>query len=506
VSGDAQQEGRPGSPGVEGTGIRPARPRIADWLDLHAQLRRDESVAYDVAHRRDRPIGALDRVGAAHPAAKLVAWLQAMRALDREAGREPLPGRAVADALRLAISGLVVAGLVFGVMAAFGAFAFQPLGRINVVALLAVLVGLQWILLMLSILGALPKGLRRWVPLLGAEPEGGGPLQPARWALRFVPAAQRAVLEEAFGRGRAWEKHSAALRRWLLVSAAQASAVAFNVGAIATALLLVVFTDLSFGWSTTLEVEPGTIGAVTDRLAWPWAAFWPEAVPSRELVEATRYFRIAAAPPSDLSPAAYGAWWPFVVMVMAVYGLGPRLVFAMVARSRLRRAVDRAMVDLPGSRRVLERLAAPLVETAARSIGEAGAASPHASDVAAGRLPREAVLLEWADAVAAAPEGAGFSAVEHFAAGGRRPANEDERAVEAAARSAIDHDLPVVVGVRGFEPPLLELLDLLGVLRSALGEGREIFVAPFGPGVSGHVAWRRKLGALGDPWLRWAGS
>ena len=47
--------------------------------------------------------------------------------------------------------------------------------------------------------------------------------------------------------------------------------------------------------STTLRVDATTAHRVTATLALPWAWFWPDAVPSLELIERTRFFRIAPA-------------------------------------------------------------------------------------------------------------------------------------------------------------------------------------------------------------------
>ncbi|NIQ53838.1 MAG: hypothetical protein GWN85_10255, partial [Gemmatimonadetes bacterium] len=89
--------------------------------------------------------------------------------------------RGTREALRLAALALAAAGFAIGALAAAGALSYQPLGRINAVAVLALLVGLPWLFLGLALLNALPSRLRRFVPWIGSEPEGGGLLQPARW-------------------------------------------------------------------------------------------------------------------------------------------------------------------------------------------------------------------------------------------------------------------------------------------------------------------------------------
>lgn len=488
-------------------GPRPGalRPTLADWIDLLAFLHRDEGRPDAMLRRRDRAIGRdLARL-AGRPAEKLVAWVHAMRRIDRRGAVEP-PGSGTAEAVRLAGAALAAVGLALGASAALGAFAYQPQGRINVVAVLGSLVGVPTLLLVFALLNALPAPARRWLPWLGREPEGGGLLQPARLALRLLPPRPRAALAQAWGRGRGLERLTAPVRRWLLLSASQGAAVAFQVGALATAVALVVFTDLAFGWSTTLEVEPPRVHALTHVLSAPWARLWPAARPSLELVEATRYFRIAAGQDPALPPVTYGGWWPFVVMCMAVYGLLPRVVFLAVARARLRAALGRALRRAPGSARVLDRLDDPLVETTAADTelrrADAPAAEPEAA-AAREPLPGRLALLEWAEALAGHEprEALDAALVAVHAAGGRLGPEDDARAVEAAAAAADREDVPVAVAVRGFEPPLGELADLLAALRRALGPGRALLLLPVGGDAADHAAWRRLVRAAGDPWL-----
>src|SRR5690606_26830214 len=47
--------------------------------------------------------------------------------------------------------------------------------------------------------------------------------------------------------------------KWQMLTWSQAAAVAFNVTALLTAFLLITFTDLAFGWSTTLALDPAEV-------------------------------------------------------------------------------------------------------------------------------------------------------------------------------------------------------------------------------------------------------
>ena len=52
--------------------------------------------------------------------------------------------------------------------------------------------------------------------------------------------------------------------------------------------------------------------------------------------------------------------------------------------------------------------------------------------------------------------------------------------------------------MRAYEPPVLDVLDFLTDLRSAVGAGRAIAVFLLDGSSADHDAWRRKLTALGD--------
>ena len=50
--------------------------------------------------------------------------------------------------------------------------------------------------------------------------------------------------------------------------------------AVLTALALVVFTDLAFGWSTTLDLDAASLHRVVEALSTPWRELIPAARPS----------------------------------------------------------------------------------------------------------------------------------------------------------------------------------------------------------------------------------
>ena len=309
--------------------------------------------------------------------------------------------------------------------------------------------------------------------------------------------------------------------RWSVLALSQWMALVFNATAIATALALVVFTDLAFGWATTLDASAAGFHALTGLLATPWAGLLPAAVPDLALVESSRYFRLEQAAAGADELARLGAWWPFLLACMTVYGLLPRIATLALARWRLQRALARALADTPDLRDLLARMRTPVVATAAED------ETPHFDPPApaapeppapAGALPRPAAVLNWSNVpladdrlAAAVAKQVGAVPSASLAAGGNRSLAEDRATIDALADMA-----SVALVCKAWEAPLLDLRDFLEDLRAARPR-LEVLVLPLamqgeqpGPPRAGDLEqWRHAVSALGDARMRvrgWRGD
>ena len=462
-----------------------SRPRIplARLVDLAARLRRDQARPERELRDRDAEVGRNLAPPPADEARLLAAWL------DRVSDDDP-PGHRAAAAVRTGMGLLVLLGLALGWAAAAGVFRYDGTRPVNAVHVVAVFVFLPVVLL---------------VVIMAAAAAGRGPvgetlrgLSPGRLmavAVRLLPRRYREAADALLGGGASPPHAAAALggvHKWLILAGSQAFAVAFFLGGVIGAAHLIVFTDLAFGWSTTLDAGANELVAVTHTLALPWGWAWGEAVPSRDTIEATRFRRgvdaITASP-------AWRDWWPFLLMAMIVYGLLPRIACLVFAARRLSKAVARAFARYPGTAVVLDRLA-PVTRVSVAGVGAAPAeaacettpAPPAADDPPAG----VAVTIDWADA---APDESAFHA------GGARSLDDDRGTLAAAAERARDRDGRVVVCVRGWEPPMLDAMDFLGELRDALDDSRLIEVRPVGGDAARAAEWDRRCRKLGDPRL-----
>lgn len=475
-------------------------PTLGDVVDLARQLARDDEASGPSLRHRDRAVGRelahLER----RPLRQLLAWLHAVQA-DRIAGQ--------VNALhRLGLAILALGGLAAGWGAAAVVYAYDGTHPVNIIHVLAVFVLLPLVMLLGFGVGLLPRA-----PVLSGVQDAVGLLSPGRLQrllARRLPQQHRDTLAAWLGRGQAHRRLYGRVDRWMVTHSSQTFALAFHLGAVACALYLVVFSDLAFAWSTTLQLDAGRLERWTTLLSAPWAWAWPDARPATHLIESTRYFRLGDGSfPAAQSPAGLGGWWPFLAMAMAVYGVLPRLLTLLLTRARLQAALRRTFLHLPGLDDVRMRLNHALVETQADE-AEQGAlddTTTAPAGTAASLHGGAAAVIAWAGAVATEEWLAsrlGVRVSSWHQAGGASTLEADRQAIAAATAAAGDPALLVLV--KAWEPPMAELTDFLRDLRSAGGERRRVHVLPVGPDAT--VAsdrhadlWRRALARLGDPWL-----
>ncbi len=486
--------------GNHGSGAVSRAPTPLDLLHLVQLLDEDAERPAAERRRRDRALGR--RLRDADDTTLLLGWIDAQR--DRHESPGLLP---------ITVPALLLAALA-GWGTATAVFFYDGGGRVNVVTVLAVFVILQALLLLAFVLAALPPAWSRFVPGLGALARLAAALSPARLAsllARWLPGGTRRYLDVLLGDTARHHQVLARPARWLLLALSQDMALAFNLAALATAGALVVFTDLAFGWATTLGAGDADFHALVRALATPWATLLPAAVPDAELVAASRYFRLAENP---ADAALLTRWWPFVLTCMAVYGVAPRVLSASIAHWRLASATRAALCSLPAARALLHRMRSALVETAADAAqhdDDAGSDGGNSADADAVVLDPPVHLIDWA-ALPVAPERLamllgrrlGFEVEAVHAAGGNRTLAEDRATARAVAMAG-----SVVVACKAWEPPLLELRDFLHVLRETLPARTVIAVVPVeiaddalvAPAARHVAQWRDALRGIGDPYL-----
>lgn len=493
--------------------------KLEDIVDLEAQIALDREREASALQVRDRAIHrALPELDS-RPAL-LVRWLDALRA----SGENPKLGRRVVLGYRWARLLLVLVGFVVGWGTATALLAYHEEGPpVNVGTFLLVVVGAQLALLFVWLVG---------IPIVRVFPNAPffGDVQLlwcmlATWLGRAAGATEahlsvesREALKLARARLRRRGSLYRPLERWTLLGLSQTFGVAFNAGILASGLLLVVTSDLAFGWGTTAEaLDAEAMHRVVRTVATPWAEQFPEAVPSRKLVAESRYSRLEgrytrAAPGTRGDPKRVGGWWPFLIAATITYGLLPRLLLLVLATVLRARSLTRVPLDTPEVEQIVRRLTAPRIATQGehRVAGDRSALPEEGHSNARSRPAAGAtcVAVRWRNADA--PESAirrvlserfGWSVTRVLEADFARPGDPDR---------TLSGDGPVVVLAESWEPPDKGLRRWLTSLRGAVGDVRPIWVLLFG-GRSGDTLqpahgrdlaiWRDRLELVEDPWL-----
>lgn len=425
-----------------------ARPTVGELACLVHALEAERSARPAVEQ-------ALRRRGGADDLVCLRDWLGAV---DEDSARR------IADtdaALRAVSGGALAAGALLGLVTALGVFFYDGSGRVNVLAVLGVMVVLPGVLLLSSWLGASPRGSGAVARALGALGAWSPGRLVARWSRRAGRRGSSALATLLDPRHHVLGL--APVRRWAVVRWSHLLGTGFFLGALATLLALVVFTDLAFGWSTTLRATPEGLRDLVAVVAAPWAWAVPAASPDLETIAATRWFRAGQGGGPTAPPALLGQWWPFLAAALAVYGLLPRIASAALASMLLRRATGRAFVGLPAARALLARIGAAEVDTRAPT-PEPAPPPPEAPRRLEAPVPVvggcEAVVSWSAVPVPDLVLADLLDADRVLHAGGARTVAEDEAVLDALADGAGR----VVVVTKAWEPPLLELRDFVDAL------------------------------------------
>lgn len=485
---------------------------LADIIDLEAQLAWDRVQAHHQGgvaaglDQRDRQIGA-ELEGADDPTL-LRGWVQRLR--ERH---DRLPGHRLLTAFGLLRAIASLLAIALGVALAAAVLRYDGSRPIPILAAVGILALLPAAFLVVTLLLQLPG------PIPFART--GGPMQwllahaAAPWLRRALPqgppgyhaALVANLTRRADGRpvyGRLW--------RAILGELVQQLGL-LTVGAALLAIVLrVVFTDLAFGWGSTLAVDEAWMRRWVDVLATPWGWLWPAGVPDDQLIAISRYNRLedsfggAAGVERAMDAAALGRWWTFLVGCVATWALLPRLlVWAGFARAR-RRAVeaqDRRSATLLDHAEQIQRLrdAGPRFRAGP---GDAEPAPPPPADDDAWPDAGPALVVVWDEAAAADHARAVVEreggAVAHILTAGHGV----DVAIDEAAIAAVDADEPgpIALLVAGDEQPLAEVLAFLRDLRHA-GGNRPLRVVLLGGNALNRDRWQSAIADLDAGVLRW---
>jgi hypothetical protein len=500
---------------------RPARsaPRLAELAALMAAVDWDERQPASAQTALDREVAPQLQVAGHHPVVAGRIWLASVAQRSREVQETQ---QRVDQILGWTHAGMVILGLLLGWLTTLGVFYYDGSSRVNVVVALAVLVVIPAVLLLPLLLAALPERIVSALPAaapLAAVMRALSPGRLAPWLLRWMPQDWRETWKGWQGRLAAHRTLYGPVQKWTLLRWSQLFALAYQTAALLTVILLVVFTDLAFGWSTTLttgdpERDAQRVHRATSLLALPWAAIVPDAAPSPELITESRYYRAAPRSLSSAEASRLGGWWRFVVLALAVYGWLPRLLMLTLAHARLRASARAAWVATPRLTAVLRRIRLASVQTVSaeqEQRTEAFTLHPFSITNDLTAIDAQPIVINWSAVPLADDVLQQHLRPRQILSAGGAATMEADQAVVAQLGADRTNTEEIVILVKAWEPPLLEFVDFVRSVRQALGRNRSILVLPVAVNAAGQPqaasesqtgVWQRKLTQLGDPWLR----
>jgi len=477
----------------------PGRFGLAELIDFEVQLASDRDRRPEELMARDRAIALRWQDDPKSSTELVVRWLAS---LQRQS-TTPTRGERIARAHAVANWVVFVVFGLLGSAVALAVLQFTGDHPINVLVVLGVFVCLQWVNLLGTIIAFV------WSR---SSPGFLGHFPLSAFIRRLIVGM---VGAEDAGRFLARRSLYAGVERWILFRALQVGAVAFNVGAIATFIAAVSFTDLAFAWSTTLQVGAEGLQRFCESLAAPWRHWLPDAVPTLDLIHATQYFRLDAAyvnAPAGArvqDAAMAGGWWPFLLMCLLVYGLLPRLVLVVWATVGMNRAFWKLPYDTPDEAEVIARLTNPRVRRVHEDdpgnvvpLGEGHQPLSRPQQFTGGQ---PVIAVRWRDAEVA-PETFSIRLQERFGALVESPianaGGHDHSEDEALLRRLEAGEQPVLVLAEPWNAPDRAFKRFVGSLRESGPPTRKIYVllTPGGDDAQRDV-WAGYLAELADPYI-----
>ncbi|MDM3871932.1 DUF2868 domain-containing protein [Porticoccus sp. W117] len=230
------------------------------------------------------------------PDAALQWWLQQQPGYELTATRLPM----------------LLLAAVMGALVVVGACSYSGAAPINL-----------WLLL----------GLFAFLPLLMTVLACWG-WRNARQSSGTLPVMAHLMFRPLLSHTSGW---SASLIKPFLLWRMQWLAVAFQLGVVVGFLLLALFQDLAFAWSSTLVERGGWMDDFLVLLSTPWNWFLP--APSEALLTHSHFYRGSEGFDAEL----LRQWWSYIAMAMITYGLLPRVFLALWMRQTLTKQVNREM-------------------------------------------------------------------------------------------------------------------------------------------------------------------
>ncbi len=251
--------------------------------------------------------------------------------------------------------------------------------------------------------------------------------------------------------------------KWLFMERLHLFSMLFSIGLLLSLILMVIATDIAFGWSTTLQISADSFHNFLSHIGFLWSNIFPSAIPSLDLVEMSHYFRLGEKLDISMVHNAdkLGAWWKFLAMTTIVYAIGLRFLFWIFSKDMLLKQLEKEFLSLEGVKSILREFQTPFVSTQSPKTEKHLEIKEKIKEkiITIDEKLYESIL-GWnfsSDEIALANDARGIKALTIWAVGGSNTYGQDLQIIENM--SGI-----VFLYVKSWEPPTMDFIDLLEML------------------------------------------
>ncbi|MCK4441545.1 MAG: DUF2868 domain-containing protein [Sulfurovaceae bacterium] len=253
------------------------------------------------------------------------------------------------------------------------------------------------------------------------------------------------------------------LSKLLFLERLQLFSLIFSIGLFLSLIVMVIATDIAFGWSSTLQISSDSFHTILSYIGILWAKIVPSAIPSIELVDMSHYFRLGERLDNEMVHNAdkLGAWWKFLAMSTLVYAIGLRLTFWIFVKNLLENQIEKEFLRLEGINRILMEFQRPFVSTqSAQPEKHLEIVETLKEKTITKDKDKYSVILGWNysfDEMQLANDNINILSKESHIVGGSNSFTQDKDIVKNLKGK-------VAIYVKSWEPPTWDFIDLLEIL------------------------------------------
>ena len=454
-----------------------SRTSLAAAIDIPAWLEQDRQNSWKARIKRDQEISNQSGIDPSQETKRLLHWWSKIQPVRDEQST----GKQLTTLFKRVSWVAIIIGFIAGVVLATSLLHYDGSQPINVLVLLLVLVLIPLLLFLLSLL----------IPIFSSS-SLISTLNVGSQAMAFF-RRKSPVLQAFFSSSRSDQARDRILR-WRFLLSSQQFGIALAVAALLVLIAKVSFSDLAFGWSTTLDFHSSSLTPWVQALALPWSAWLPEAVPTNQLIEQSRFFRLENGV-RELSAETLTGWWKFIAMCLLVYGIGFRILAVWFANINFKKATREMLMQHSEVTALLDRFnVSPSMQEEAQIVRAKNHAvqNPESFD-----FQSADIVIRWNHANIFGNNIQHENVIE--------VASEDVLQLENELFKELDKKNIKHIHIisKAWEPPLLEFHDLIHMLRNEFGNNVSISVQPAAanekePDTVDVEIWRHSIEKLQD--------